>query len=393
MGLFSWLFSKKSVEAKPASASLLLDFAAQNYRAGAFGSTDLKTKALAELVTLTRASGAGRYNAQGYFEWLPEQTPRLDHDPVTKAPLGLLIGSQRVNRNGFSTAFDSWQPSQMDVYPNAQQGLDGQQSAVRLVAKAVLAGHNIGAPIGPVVAGQEYVVRVRAKSDGLRYLVFNSNAKFFGTQDSACFDLVDGVVTLQSANNRASIRALSEGYWECTSVLKAFEEGKASVYWVASSVPEPKARPDRFVGDEEAGLILWGPECSEGSSMDTSYIPTTTAEPVTRLADEALLLLGSWFNAETGTFILEHDVPLGKVLLSSGDQVVTSVGVGRTALAYDAKGYYLSHNAGTYGTHKPINFVDALRLLASATDSADAHLKKLTYYPRIVTQAELVALS
>lgn len=393
MGFFSRLFSKKNAEPQSASASLVLDFAAQTYQAGAVGSANLQTKALADLMRLERSSGAGRYNEQGCFEWLPEQAPRLDHDPVSKAPLGLLIGSRRVNRNGFSTAFDAWQASHVHLFPNTQMGLDGQPSAVRLTAKAILAGHQIGAPIGLVVAGQDYIVRIRAKADGLRYLAFNSNVKFFGSQDLACFDLVEGVVTLQSANNRASIRALSDGYWECTSVLKSLEKGNAFVYWAISSLPEPKARPDRFAGDEEAALILWGAECSEGSSMDTSYIPTTTAEPVTRLADEVELPLGTWFNPEVGTFILEHDVPLGSVLLSSGDQVITSVGVGRTALAYDSKGYYLSHNAGTYGTHKAVDFGETLRLLASATDSADAHLKKLTYYPRIVTQVELAASS
>ena len=50
-----------------------------------------------DIITFTRASGAGRFNAAGQYEWLAADQPRIDYDPVTGECLGLLIEEQRTN--------------------------------------------------------------------------------------------------------------------------------------------------------------------------------------------------------------------------------------------------------------------------------------------------------
>lgn len=47
--------------------------------------------------TFTRASGGGRFNAQGLYKWLGADVPRIDYDPVTGECLGILIEEQRTN--------------------------------------------------------------------------------------------------------------------------------------------------------------------------------------------------------------------------------------------------------------------------------------------------------
>lgn len=43
----------------------------------------LMQKQFADLITFTRPTGGGRFNAAGQFEWLPANTPRIDYDPAT----------------------------------------------------------------------------------------------------------------------------------------------------------------------------------------------------------------------------------------------------------------------------------------------------------------------
>ncbi len=77
-------------------SSLSLSFINDNYSLGAIGSKK-GTKSFSDIITFTRASGGGRFNASGNYEYLGNDVPRLDYDPVTLQPRGLLIEEQRTN--------------------------------------------------------------------------------------------------------------------------------------------------------------------------------------------------------------------------------------------------------------------------------------------------------
>ena len=76
----------KSAKPQP---SLCLDFAEQKYLKGTRRLE--KGYGFKDIITFTRASGGGRFNAQGVYEWLPANTPRIDYDPVTGKCRGLLV--------------------------------------------------------------------------------------------------------------------------------------------------------------------------------------------------------------------------------------------------------------------------------------------------------------
>ncbi len=70
---------------------LVLDFATGIYGAGgALGP-------LENSVTLTRSTDGTRFNAAGIIEVLGQNMSRIDHDPVTQAPIGLLLEAARTN--------------------------------------------------------------------------------------------------------------------------------------------------------------------------------------------------------------------------------------------------------------------------------------------------------
>ena len=55
-------------------------------------------KPFGDIITFTRTSGGGRFNSSGVYEWLGNNVPRFDYDPVTLQPLGILIEEERTNR-------------------------------------------------------------------------------------------------------------------------------------------------------------------------------------------------------------------------------------------------------------------------------------------------------
>nr|MCU0803206.1 hypothetical protein [Paracoccaceae bacterium] len=63
------------------------------------------------------------------------------------------------------------------------------------------------------------------------------------------------------------------------------------------------AGADSYTGDGTSGFYLWGGQLEAGNCA-TSYIETTEAA-TTRLADVAVLPLGSWWNPAEGTMLVE----------------------------------------------------------------------------------------
>lgn len=54
-------------------------------------------KPFGDIITFSRSSGGGRFNAAGQYEWLASNAPRFDYDPATLSPRGLLVEEQRTN--------------------------------------------------------------------------------------------------------------------------------------------------------------------------------------------------------------------------------------------------------------------------------------------------------
>jgi len=59
---------------------------------------DFRQNALPDNVTFSRASGGSYFNSAGDFVEVSVDTPRFDHDPITLAPLGLLVETFDENK-------------------------------------------------------------------------------------------------------------------------------------------------------------------------------------------------------------------------------------------------------------------------------------------------------
>ena len=196
-------------------------------------------------VTVTRAGTATRINGLGLVESVAANTPRIDHDPATLENRGLLVEEARTNIALRSEDFDNvaWSKSAgTTVTANDAIAPDGTQTADRVD----FATADIGITQAiTVTAGVTYQASIWVK----------------GTAGE----------TINLSNSQAVTIATLTGDWQRLS-LSATPDSTSGFLFIST-----------FNGVTARSVQLWGAQFEEGA-FATSYIPTT-ASAVTRATD------------------------------------------------------------------------------------------------------------
>lgn len=276
--------------------SLALRFADNTYQLDS--GSGLESKTFAQIITFTRASGGGRFNSSGVYEWLANDAPRLDYDPVTLQPKGLLIEEQRTNLLTYSEQFDNaaWTKGGATIGANVAVSPDGTASADKLIEDTSVSTSHRALRSFAAITNAVYTYSVFLKKDTRTWACLNL---FDGTNTwSAFFNLATGAVgTISGTGTTAKIESVGSDWFRCSvTATGAFTQAVTSL-----------ATGDNgniYTGDGTSGIYIWGAQLEVGS-FPTSYIPTTTAQ-VTRAADIASVnVLSPWFNASEGTLFVE----------------------------------------------------------------------------------------
>ncbi|RMB11912.1 phage head spike fiber domain-containing protein [Eilatimonas milleporae] len=196
-------------------------------------------------VTVTRAGTATRVNGLGLVESVAANTPRIDHDPATLENRGLLIEEARTNIALRSEAFDNtvWpRTAGVTVTPNDAIAPDGTQTADRIdfAAADQIIAQNITVTVG---------------------VTYQASIWIKGTAGETI--LVDNSGTLETFT--------LTGVWQ--RLVLAGTPGSTSGNLSIST----------FGGVTARSVLLWGAQFEEGAFV-TSYIPTA-ASAVTRATD------------------------------------------------------------------------------------------------------------
>lgn len=227
----------------------------------------LVQKSFSDLITFTRSTGGGRFNAQGQYEWLSANAPRIDYDPVTGECKGLLIEESRTNLFTSSDRFvGAWSPvaRNMVIADNVAYAPDGTLKASRIQATA--AGQaRIEKGAGAYVAGETYTESVHAKAATEKYLFLSV---FTGIENFAIFDLSTGQVASSAASVTPKIEPSSNGFWRCAITVTMPNSGSNNFKIGVTSSATGFASAE--IGNS---IYIWGPQI-EKASFPTSYIPT-----------------------------------------------------------------------------------------------------------------------
>lgn len=392
----------------------------------------MQPKNLLDLVTFTRASTATRTNASGVIESVSANVPRLDYDPVTLAPKGLLIEEQRTNLLRWSEGFDnaSWanaSPNVPAVVPNTTVAPDGTTTADTLTAATGGTASQARQNSGVTGATGNFTASVYLKggtSTRTRILLADTTTVFTSVGD---FQITwsAGVATIHSTTSgTASITYVGGGWYRCALTANVPSANAAAALAIY---------PDSLSGT--GTVVAWGAQLEVGA-FGTSYIPTAGSQ-ATRAADQASIVspnFSSWYNQNEGTFVVEavstvnidtfvravvsaSDASLsnritaflyngkwgGSVRIGGVDQCdlqqAASYGagvVGKIAFAYKADDFACSvnGNAALSDLTGALPTVDRLYIGSlTNTNSLNGHIRAIRYYPSRLPNAQLQALT
>ena len=384
--------------------------------------------ALDPRITFTRANPIATVtNSLGLIQTVGANVPRFDYDPVTLAAKGLLIEEQRTNLFQYSEYFDdvAWSKGGATISADSTSSPNGNNNADRLVEDTSTGDHRTF-QIASFTSGTAYTFSVYAKASGRNLLqLANTMAGGF----ASTFDLTAGTVT-NTATGTATITNAGNGWYRCsvsnTSGVTGSSNNQIRLVDTGTNTS--------YTGNGTSGIFLFGAQLEAGA-FPTSYIPTTTTA-LTRAADVANVnTLSPWYNASASTIYAEVAVPqLGRaarpwtvddgsmsnivdatISVANGFAVeaiaggvyggfaaatglITANTTQKTAAVFTTSGNELAClNAGTVGSNAiTLPSVSLTRLLLGRQDNGVAlcgWLRRLTYYPRAFSAAELQAIT
>ena len=362
----------------------------------------------------------------------PAGVPRFDHNPLTGESLGLLVEEQRTNLLTYSEQFGDaiWGKDAATVAVNAAVAPDGNLTADKLVENTATGTHRIiGGGALSLSSGTTYTVSIYAKAGERRYLMTNWNSAF---NARSTFDLQTGTVA-STFSGTATITSVGNGWYRCTVTGTATVNGIGTGYLHLNN--SSISSDTSYTGDGYSGIYIWGAQLEAGA-FPTSYIKTEASQ-VTRVADSAQMTgsnFSSWYRQDEGAMAVAFsrasspttspgvthvvaaikgtsDNHILRVLPSGIDYLVYALGayqvdtttVPITDASAVSAGFSYKVNDFSFSAKSAIHTdlsgnlptnVDRLVIGGQAAGTElSGHIRRITYYPKRLTDTQLQALT
>jgi hypothetical protein len=361
---------------------------------------------------------------------------RFDHKPTTFESLGLLVEEQRTNLLTYSEQFDNaaWTKTNSSTTSNTIVAPDGTLTGDKLVEDTATNVHLARqSPTGTVTAVHTFSCYAKAAERSVIALQLVDNAST-GNGIASYFNLLTGATSnISNFGNGsgavATMTAVGNGWYRCT--LSGITNTSGTTFRAIVFVVQT-AGSTSYTGDGYSGLYIWGAQLEAGA-FPTSYIPTVAAT-VTRNADAASMTgtnFSSWYRADEGTVYgdaLFGDLTAGRLIAGiSGASAVDRITIGlgtnydvavvannvvqanfalgtkvpnsKIAFAYKTDDFAGSANGSAVGTDTsgilPVvdRFFIGTRVGLPAASIINGHIRKLSFYPSRLSDAQLQALT
>lgn len=357
--------------------------------------------------------------------------PRVEYDGSNTVQ-GLLEEISRANlllQSHDQTT--TWIKSQATITANSVNGPDGLQIADTLVEDVGGSFHLTRQDVSGLAANVRYTLSCFIKAAGRNFcrLQLSNTAESDGA--FANVDLTNGTGNVSAFGTGSAQTFLITPYingWyrvELTCIVDAVSTALRSQILLASALGTVN-----FLGDGASGIHLWGAQLELGGHS-TSCIPTTTV-PVTRTSETFTRTVGPEVIQGLGTFVVEYrtnnrltstfatalsmdDNSTNNRLFmfrnNVGTRTAGSVAGGvsqfssaggddgstfrKCVMVYSTAGYRHFLNGALVGSvgASSVPNVTLLRLGNSAygADYLNGHIRRLKYYPRVLSDAEAIA--
>jgi hypothetical protein len=244
---------------------------------------------------------------------------------------------------------------------------------------------------------------------------------------SSVFNLTAGTIVSTGAGQTAAIIPLGNNWYRCSI---SFTSTVGTQQFLLGTA---QAGNVFYTGDGYSGIYIWGAQLEAGA-FPTSYIPTVASQ-VTRGADSASMTgvnFSSWYRQDAGSFYSEFDAvaisaTTSQRIFEVGDGTVTTPSIdalisGVATSYFGAAGPFgngATVSANTFykfASARAVNDFACVRSGGTPTTNSSAvmpqsytqlnignrylwdralngHIKKLSYYPKRLSNTELQALT
>ena len=367
---------------------------------------------------------------------------RFDHNPVTGESLGLLIEEQRTNLLAYSEDFANaaWIKTRSSIASNTIVAPDGTLTGDKHIPTTENnANHWINVN-NLTVTSTQYTFTIFAKKAEIDFLTLGIvDSGSFTKTVRQNFNLSAGTVGTKSevggyTVSSASLVSVGNGWYRCILVTSALDANSTTRLEIQSRSNDATTS---YTGDGYSGVYIWGAQLEAGA-FPTSYIPTVAATE-TRNADVATMTgtnFTSWYRADEGTLyadgVLPYTVPAtqfpafavisdgtennrftfgyftsglsGLVLRLNNVNVVelyplTTAANRKFGAAYKTGDFGAAVNGGVVSTSSLGTLIPAFNQMTigargtTANTTMNGHIRKIAYYPKRLTNAELQTLT
>ena len=387
-------------------------------------------------LTFTRASSATYFDSAGVLQTAASDVLRFDYDPVTLAPRGILIEGARTNLITYSDDFAnaSWLKTGATISSDAITAPDGG-GADKITEDTSTGEHGVLGSNVSYTSGTTYCLSAIVKAAERTLIRALLPDAAFGVNCVVVFNLSAGTAVLVtgSASTVYSITAFGGGWWRITLSAAATATVSATSAQLRLATTGTTVS---YTGTSGHGLYLWGAQLEAGA-FASSLIRTAGAS-TTRAADVLTTAIGPWFNPAEGTWIVESSriasvaassfprvllvddgtssnfygilwstatsllyntvVASSSTQVSQGTSGLTQTANNKIAASYLINNFSASVNGGaaqndTSGTVPTGLTTVRLGGDPARPDTIFGHLRRVSYIPRRVSNAELQRLS
>jgi hypothetical protein len=261
--------------------------------------------------TFTRASSARFVGPTGLIQAASSNVPRIDYDPITLQPRGLLIEELRQNLTIWSedTTQVTWAKTAVTATANTTTAPDGSGSADTISETTANSQHFFYSPAASITSGTAYSNSIFLKkgsgATAPDWVVIAFLSAGFGSKAIA-FNVSTGVFGVAGGGLTGTSQAYPNGWWRINVVSTATASGTHGSIYIGFTNNANTISTPIYTGQTTSDVFIWGAQFEAGA-FATSYIPTTTG-PLTRSADVCSITgaaFTGFYNQTEGTMAIK----------------------------------------------------------------------------------------